>query len=59
MAVKVGGKDGKYDKASNAAAVQVQSGMLVVFELSGPDGLPKTTTRLEDILAGVIWAPDL
>jgi hypothetical protein len=57
VAVKIGGKDGKYDKTSNRAAVQVQSGMLVVFELSGRYPAPPAA-HLEDILASVTWAPD-
>jgi hypothetical protein len=57
VAYKIGGKDGKYDKASHEAAVQVQNGMLVVFELSGP--YPDAPiTNLENILTSVTWASD-
>jgi hypothetical protein len=58
VAAKIGGKDGKYDKRSNEAAVQVQAGMLVVFSLSDSEGFPNPAARLEDILADVAWAPD-
>jgi hypothetical protein len=58
VAVKIGGKDGKYDKRSSEAAVQVQAGMLVVFSLSDSEGFPNAAAQLEDILANVAWAPD-
>jgi hypothetical protein len=54
---KIGGKDGRYDKASYRAAVQVQDGMLVLFRLRGP-GSTKPTTHLEDVLDSVVWASD-
>jgi hypothetical protein len=57
VAIKIGGKDGKYDKASHVAAVQVDTEMLVVFELSGPYPAPPTTS-LEDVLNGVKWAAE-
>jgi hypothetical protein len=56
--IKIGGRDGIY--ADHKAAVQVQPGMLVVFDLSGPFGnTPKPpTANLKDILATFAWAPD-
>jgi hypothetical protein len=58
VAIKIGGKDGVY--AEHEAAVQVQPGILVVFNLSGPFGNPPTQPKanLKDILAGVAWAPE-
>jgi hypothetical protein len=55
----IGGKEGLYNEARHEAAVQVQPGLLVLFEVSGPDyGRVKPTTNLKDILAGVAWASD-
>jgi hypothetical protein len=56
----IGGKEGLYNQARHKAAVQVQPGLLVVFELSGPAGIPvkPPTTNLKDILVGVAWASD-
>jgi hypothetical protein len=56
--MRIGGKDGIYTE--HEAAVQVAPGMLVVFNLSGPFGIPPIppTANLKDILAGVKWAPD-
>ena len=67
--MKIGGKDGLYDDDRNDggdhAAVQVQPGMLVVFDfgLPGPHyagvpGQPEPSFSLKDVLAGVEWAPD-
>jgi hypothetical protein len=55
--VKIGGKDGKYDKIALQAAVRAAPGMLVVFDLDGPYPNPPTTS-LEHLLADVAWAPD-
>jgi hypothetical protein len=57
VAWTVGGTAGLYDRDSHRAAVQVQDGTLVVFELAGHGGRAPTT-NLETILAGVVWAPD-
>ncbi len=56
--IQIGGKDGIY--AEHGAAVQVQPGMLVVFNLGGPFGNPPKppTASLKGILAGVEWSPD-
>lgn len=54
---KIGGKDGMYDKAVNQAAVQVQKGMLDVFEMGGP-GQTMPRPQLPGILAAVAWPPD-
>ncbi len=58
--VQIGGRDGLYDPVSNRAAVQVQPGMLVVLELSGPWKPVRTKPQadLKDILATVVWASD-
>jgi hypothetical protein len=59
--VKIGGKDGNYDDRRGGAAVQVQPGLLVVFELSGIPASPQgteSTTPLEGILSSVQWATD-
>jgi hypothetical protein len=65
--MKIGGKDGLFDDALNGAgdhaAVQVQPGMLVVFDcgLPGPHyaGTPaEPPTSLKNILANIEWAPD-
>jgi hypothetical protein len=58
--VKIGGKDGLYDERSHKAGVQIQPGMLVVFEISPPYTNPPTPPKanLKDILAGVAWAPE-
>lgn len=60
----IGGKAGLIGKNRYEAAVQITPGLLVVFELSAPFKIPveihpkPPTTNLEDILAGVEWAPD-
>ena len=65
--MKIGGKDGFFDDALNAAgdhaAVQVQPGMLVVFDSGVGDvyrtgNPPQPPTRLKSILATLEWAPD-
>ncbi len=58
--VKVDGKDGLYEERTHEAGVQVQPGMLVVFEISPPYTNPPTPPKanLKDILAGVAWAPE-
>lgn len=58
--VQIGGRDGLYDPVSNRAAVQVQPGMLVVFELSGPwrPVRSKPQAALKDILMMVVWVSD-
>lgn len=65
--LKIGGKDGLFDDALNAAgdhaAVQVQPGMLVVFDSGAGDVYrtgdpPQPPTRLKSILATLAWAPD-
>lgn len=58
--VQIGGRDGLYDPVSNRAAVQVQPGTLVVFELNGPwkPQRSKPQADLTDILATVVWASD-
>jgi hypothetical protein len=59
--VKIGGKDGNYDDRRGGAAVQVQPGLLVVFELSGTPASPQgaeSTPPLEGILSSVQWATD-
>jgi hypothetical protein len=55
--LNVGGRDGIYDELIKEAAVQVQPGMHVEFELSGPSYLDQRA-GFERILAGVSWAPD-
>lgn len=65
--MKIGGKDGMFDDALNTAgdhaAVQVQPGMLVVFDCGV--GVPYVTgsppqapTSLKRILASLQWATD-
>jgi hypothetical protein len=65
--LKIGGKDGFFDDALNAAgdhaAVQVAPGMLVVFDSGVGDVYrtgdpPQPPTRLKGILATLEWAPD-
>lgn len=63
LPAQIGGRDGIYESTGRRAAVQVQPGMLVVFELEGPSGQPGQTrpapqADLKDILATLIWAPD-
>ncbi|MEI6252670.1 MAG: hypothetical protein WCP30_07680 [Mycobacteriaceae bacterium] len=57
---QIGGRSGIVEADGNNAAVQVQPGMLVVFNLSGPVGQSATPPKasLTDILATVSWAPD-
>ncbi len=57
MPVKVGGKDGKWDETADQAAVRIDSGQLVEFELDGA-GSAAPTVKLADILANVTWATD-
>jgi hypothetical protein len=65
--LKIGGKDGLLDDALNGAgdhaAVQVQPGMLAVFDCGVGDVYrvgdpPQPPTRLKSILATLEWAPD-
>lgn len=58
--VKVDGKNGLFEERTHEAGVQVQPGMLVVFEISPPYTNPPTRPKanLKDILAGVVWAPE-
>ena len=65
--MKIGGKDGLFhddlNGAGDHAAVQVQPGMLVVFDCGLPGAHyagtpPEAPTSLKGILAGVEWAPD-
>jgi hypothetical protein len=65
--MQIGGKDGFFDDdvngAGDHAAVQVQPGMLVVFDcgLPGPHPAgtpPEAPTSLKGILSGLEWAPD-
>jgi hypothetical protein len=56
--ISIGGKDGLYNKTSNEAAAQIRPGMVVEFELGGPDSGGRATTNLEDILGGIAWASD-
>jgi hypothetical protein len=65
--LKIGGKDGLFDDALNGAgdhaAVQVQPGMVVVFDSGVGDVYrvgdpPQPPTRLKNILATLEWAPD-
>ncbi|KAA0081345.1 hypothetical protein CIW52_22355 [Mycolicibacterium sp. P9-64] len=65
--LKIGGKDGFFDDAltgaGDHAAVQVQPGMLVVFDSGVGDVYrtgdpPQPPTRLKTILATLEWAPD-
>jgi hypothetical protein len=60
MPMQIGGRDGLYNEVDHEAAVQVQPGVLVVFDLSGPFGQPPTppTANLKGILANVAWPPD-
>ena len=55
--LNVGGRDGLYDELTHEAAVQVQPGTHVEFELSGPS-YPDRRAGFEKILAGVSWAAD-
>jgi hypothetical protein len=65
--MKIGGRDGLFDDALDGAgdhaAVQVQPGMLVVFD-SGfgrphyAGTPPEPPTRLKDVLSRVGWAPE-
>jgi len=57
---QIGGRDGIYEADGNSAAVQVQPGMLVVFDLSVPYGQSPNPPKvnLKDILATITWAPD-
>jgi hypothetical protein len=55
--LSVGGRTGIYDELTQEAAVQVQPGMHVEFELSGRS-YPDQRAGFEKILAGLSWAPD-
>lgn len=44
--------------ASSEAGAPVRRGILATFELGDPDGGPRPTANLQDILATVEWAPD-
>jgi len=57
---QIGGRRGIVEADGNNAAVQVQPGMLVVFNLSGPVGQFPTSPKasLTDILETVWWAPN-
>src|SRR5882757_2869865 len=65
--MKIGGKDGFFDDALNGAGdhavVQVQPGMLAVFDcgIDAPYRIgepPQPPTNLKSILATLVWAPD-
>jgi hypothetical protein len=65
--LKIGGKDGFFDDAlegaGDHAGVQVQPGMVVVFDSGVGDVYrkgdpPQPPTRLKSILATLEWAPD-
>lgn len=48
--IQIGGRDGLYEESSGTAAVKVEPGMVVVFEV------PEAEAR--KILSTVVWAPD-
>ena len=50
--MRIGGREGLYEAGAKTAAVQVQPGMLVVFELSA------SPSEAKEILATVGWASD-
>jgi hypothetical protein len=53
----VGGRDGLYDELIHEAAVPIQPGVHVAFQLTGPS-YPDQRSGLERVLAGVSWAPE-
>jgi len=53
--LNVGGRDGRYDELVHVAAVQIQPGVHVEFQLTGPS-YPDQRSGLERVLAGVSWA---
>lgn len=57
---QIGGRDGLYQSNGRRAAVPLKPGMLVVFGLDGPAGVPTTPPQanLKEILATVAWAPN-
>ena len=62
--VQIGGRDGYlHEDRDTEAAIKVGPGLVVVFELSGPfaeDGSKARppTTRFDDVLGTVVWAPE-
>jgi len=53
VGMTIGGKDGLYNQASRKAGIQLRPEMVATFELGDPDGDPRPTANLEDILATV------
>jgi hypothetical protein len=53
IATAIGGTDGLYNAASSEAGVQIRPEMVATFEIADPDGGPRPTTNLQDILATV------
>lgn len=55
---QVGGREGLYQSDGRRAAVPIQPGILVVFDLGGPSGIPPAPPQanLKEILATVAWA---
>lgn len=61
--IRIGGAEGLYDANARRAAVQVQPGVLAVFQLDGPwsrPGQPSIAPKADftTILEAVRWAPD-
>lgn len=51
--VKIGGRDGYYDDTIHRVSVPLATGMLVLFDVGDRD-----QQAVQDLLAGVTWAPD-
>jgi hypothetical protein len=53
----IGGRDGRYDGSVFWAAVLLERGVYVQFDVH-PPGESTSTEELDDVLDGVVWAPD-
>ena len=58
IATAIGGADGLYNAASSEAGVPIRPEMVATFEIGNPDGGPRPTTNLQDILATVQLPPE-
>lgn len=56
----IGGKEGRYDAALFSAAVLVDGGVYVQFNLNPAEGANRSTAprELESVLDSVVWAPN-
>ena len=66
LPVKIGGRDGYLheDNPTTAAAIKVAPGVTVTFSFSGPRSgngsvASPPSSRIEDVLRNVVWAPDV